>query len=83
MIMSSLLFYVGRLSSVTILKLNDNCLSSLPFSIGGYCLLIVLLNKFLCKGSRRCNVVMYCRINLYLTLLSLFITIYCFCQYDI
>jgi len=27
---------LGRLSSVTTLKLNDNCLSSLPYSIGGY-----------------------------------------------
>jgi len=42
-----LLFYLGRLSSVTTLKLNDNCLSSLPFSIGGYRLFGVLCTVYI------------------------------------
>jgi len=40
--------YLGRLSSVTTLKLNDNCLSSLPYSIGGYvCMLSNATNTLL------------------------------------
>ena len=39
------LFCLGRLSSVTTLKLNDNCLSSLPFSIGGYRLFFCVIDK--------------------------------------
>lgn len=54
-------FYLGRLSSVTTLKLNDNCLASLPFSIGGYCLFCILCILSIYKAIRidveACNII--------------------------